>query len=409
MKRTLFLFLFILLSGCASFGRGIVEGFLSEDHTDNATECLIWSSGFNGLKPTHEKVTKVLLVHGIGLHSPGHSTPLMLALTQRMGFSTQNRNYKEIEMKNAQNEPVGVLRIYRFSNPETNQAIIFYEQTWASITFPSKEKLAYDVNQEYSAKRTKVNAVLKKYADETLPDPLIYLGPDGTRMLDSSIQSFCWMTSYTYEDLPQRSAATCQISSKDAIYSLKNDRFAFITSSLGSRIAIDALQTIALDINHLPPTKENKEALSLLRDKDIPIFMFANQLPLLQMGRTKPLNAGKIKEFCDPNGVSYNKRLFKQLDVIAFSDPNDLLSYALEPDAVDLYFDSALCPVITNVSLTITPRINLGFGEVANPLSAHQNYEFNPLVLNMIVDGLKTGYTSPDVEKECRWIHLKGK
>ena len=139
------------------------------------------------------------------------------------------------------------------------------------------------------------------------------------------------------------------------------------------------------------------------------IFMLANQLPLLQMGRTRPENQGQISAFCTPKGALYNERMFQKLSVIAFSDPNDLFSYALEPGAADTYFDSKLCPEISNVSLTTTPTMDFGFGDFANPLSAHKNYIKNETVIKLIVNGLKKGYDSAEPPAPCRWIELKGK
>ena len=406
MRRFILLMACFFLTSCASFGRGMVQGLL-ENKSHQPPECLIWSSGFSGLAPLDTHTVKILLVHGIGNHTPGHSTAFMLALTQPLGMTQQDRSYKEIQLRDAQNQPVGILRVYRFTNPETGKQMIFYEQPWSAITFPSKQLLSYDTNQEYSARRALLNKEAKKYLNATLPDPLIYLGPDGQKMLDSSVQSFCWMTTYTYEALPPRADDSCRIGAHAAMNSLRTDNFAFITSSLGSRIVIDALQVVANQIG--ASNGESQKALSLLRQKEIMIFMLANQLPLLQMGRTRPENQGQISAFCTPKGALYNERMFQKLSVIAFSDPNDLLSYALEPGAADTYFDSKLCPEISNVSLTTTPTMDFGFGDFANPLSAHKNYIKNETVIKLIVNGLKKGYDSAELPAPCRWIELKGK
>ena len=406
MRHFILLIACLFLTSCASFGRGMIQGFL-DNKSEQPLECLIWSAGFPGLAPLNEHTIKILLVHGVGNHTPGHSTAFMLALTQPLGMIRQDRDYKEIQLQNTQNQSVGTLRIYRFTNPDANKQMIFYELTWSAITFPQKRLLSYDTNQEFSAPRALFNKEAKKYLNDTLPDPLIYLGPDGQKMLDSAVQSFCWMTNYTYDELPETENTTCHIGARAAINSLKNDNFAFITSSLGSRIVIDALQVVAHQI--ALSNGEAKTALSLLQQKEIMIFMLANQLPLLQMGRTKPENQGQISAFCSPTGTLYHERLFKKLFVIAFSDPNDLLSYALEPNTADTYFDSKLCPEISNVSLTTTPTTNLGFGDFANPLAAHKNYVKNKTVINLIVNGLKKGYNSSVPSAFCRWIELKEK
>ena len=249
---------------------------------------------------------------------------------------------------------------------------------------------------------------MKYYLNTTLPDTAIYFGPKGYDMLSSSKQSFCWMTNYSYEELPDNVLQHCILSADKAMNSLSKENFVFITNSLGSRIAIDALQQMADKIRLLPKDKvEVQKALKLLREKEITIFMLANQLPLLQMGRTAPANIGQRHNYCSVDGDKYHQRLFKLLNIVAISDPNDLLSYGLEPNSADKYLDSALCPQISNVSITTTQSMDVGFGEIANPLLAHTNYHQNPYVLDLIVDGLRKGYTAPAINDKCHWIELE--
>ena len=71
----------------------------------------------------------------------------------------------------------------------------------------------------------------------------------------------------------------------------EKDEQIFITHSLGSRIAIDALQRAARLIND----KKVREAYPDLekihrvtQNKVVTMFMLSNQLPLLQLGRSRP-------------------------------------------------------------------------------------------------------------------------
>jgi hypothetical protein len=368
------------------------------------------SSGFDGLKRSKEKVIKVLLVHGIGNHVPGHSVSFILDLANRMGLDTMDRRYKEIRLQNQQGVFVGILRAYHFENKTSGHSVIFYEQTWSGITDELKNDLAYDTTREYAKNRSAVNGQMKYYLNSTLPDTAIYLGPKGDLMLSSSIQSFCWMTNYSYEDLLDKGNEFCSASAETAFESLSKENYVFITNSLGSRIAIDALQQMAEKIRSLPSdNNQYQKTLNLLREKEITIFMLANQIPLLQMGKVPPEHVGMRDAYCSVDGDRYNLRLFKGVNIVAISDPNDLLSYGLEPDSADKYFDSALCPKISNVSITTAPSMDLGFGEVANPLSAHTNYQRSPYVLDLIIDGLKDDYLAPAIDEKCNWIKLEDK
>lgn len=408
MKRHICIGLVLLvLAGCSSIGRGIAEAILDKKEETPNKECLIWSDGFTGLSADQRKTIKVMLTHGVGVKTPGHSTAFMLALTKLLDFPQMDRDYKEIKLHNNKGDSVGTLRMYRFFNDKTGKEIIFYEQTWSGITIPLKAKLYYDTTGEYSAPRADYNAVLKKYANDTLVDPMAYLGPKGGLMLDSSMQSFCYMVMYKYQDLPARSESACQIEAKDSLKSLREDDFAFVTHSLGSRLTIDTLQEIASRLKKAEKIDPQAlKALHLLQSKEIPVFMMANQLPLLQIGRPLPKNVGKYEQFCKKGGKNYARRLFSRLDIVAFSDPNDLLSYAIEPNSIDSYLDSQICPAITNVSIQTTDAIDvLGTGRLANPVAAHTAYNLDPRVLEMMAHGLNKNNPPPE---GCRWIQIKG-
>lgn len=55
----------------------------------------------------------------------------------------------------------------------------------------------------------------------------------------------------------------------------------------------------------------------------------SNQLPLLEMGAVAPEVVNQHNEYCEPGGEHYDERLVAKTSIIAFSDPNDLLSYAI--------------------------------------------------------------------------------
>ena len=62
--------------------------------------------------------------------------------------------------------------------------------------------------------------------------------------------------------------------------------------------------------------------------------------------------------------------------MVAFSDPNDVMSYPVPETWVQSYVDSRLCPKVTNVTINIARvRTLFGLGTFADPLAAHTGYD----------------------------------
>ncbi len=79
------------------------------------------------------------------------------------------------------------------------------------------------------------------------------------------------------------------------------------------------------------------------------------------------------------------------LSIVAFSDPNDVLSYAIPVGYENEYMDSRLCPEVVNVSVNVVDAINLfGIGEFVNPMAAHDAYENDERVIGLMVGGQGT-------------------
>ena len=73
---------------------------------------------------------------------------------------------------------------------------------------------------------------------------------------------------------------------------------------------------------------------------------------------------GVVPAYCRPDGADFANRLFKETELIAFSDPNDLLSYPIPDAFVQSHVDSRLCPKQVNVTINIAQVTSvLGLGE----------------------------------------------
>lgn len=107
-----------------------------------------------------------------------------------------------------------------------------------------------------------------------------------------------------------------------------------MTHSLGSRVVTDAFQEQAKSVRGFvgktAQTPEDRKRLEnlieVLRNKQLRVYMLANQLPLLQLGTPLPPIVGQIDAYCRPGGNKYDERYMAALSIIAFSDPNDVLS-----------------------------------------------------------------------------------
>ena len=99
--------------------------------------------------------------------------------------------------------------------------------------------------------------------------------------------------------------------------------------------------------------------------------------------------------------------MFQVTELIAFSDPNDLLSYPIPDAFVRDHVNSRLCPKQVNVTINIARvRSVLGLGEFANPLTAHVDYDDDERVIGLITRGIGQPETAEVVKERCTWLEV---
>ena len=219
------------------------------------------------------------------------------------------------------------------------------------------------------------------------------------------------MASGEWEDLPKSSKHACTGLNDTSAGHIAKDNYVIISHSLGSRIAIDGMQRIATLLaapqTYAPANQKitlSTKAILALQNHRIPIFMLSNQLPMLQLGRELPEVAGQEASYCTPEGANFDKRMVSETDIIAFSDPNDLLSYGIPPGFAEKYIDSRLCAKITNVNINIAKIMDaFGMTDLANPLQAHVGYDTDDRVIAVIAKGLGNPRTSPLIKQRCEF------
>lgn len=91
-------------------------------------------------------------------------------------------------------------------------------------------------------------------------------------------------------------------------------------------------------------------------------------------------------------------------DIVAFSDPNDILSYTKTEEFMNRYLDSRLCIKTTNININVAEVSSLFGISYANPMDAHGAYETDERVLALIANGVGNKDTSPIVNKSCRFL-----
>lgn len=410
-----------LLNGCSSIARGVTDSLLArtDDAPDDPGLCEIQGRAFPGLRQsllqTREqpgRVVKVLMVHGIGEHLPGYSGRFRDNLIHTLDLPLTEPTVKELNLAvpdwvpaQLHEGPRGLLRISRHRSRDGSREMLFYELTWSPIADAERQAIAFDKSWEQSYKRAAVNRTMKSFFNDVVPDPMIYLGISRDKILSTVGQSLCWMFASDWEGLPQQSDALCAADPITSAQQIAEDEYVFVSHSLGSRIVTDGLIQAADQIPQLNRSRE-RPVVEALREKEISLFMQANQLPLLQIGREPPTVAGQTQRYCQASGDRYDERLFAKLRVVAFSDPNDILSYPIPAAYVDRYMDSRLCPEITNVTVNVAPVNSIAGIEFANPGQAHADYENDPRLIGLITEGLGVGQGSALVQQQCRWIEV---
>jgi hypothetical protein len=179
-------------------------------------------------------------------------------------------------------------------------------------------------------------------------------------------------------------------------------QYIFVTWSLGSKIVFDCLADPK--ITSTRPSSPASEALvdeipvNKIAAKTRAVFMLANQLPLLTLGDVEPTETSRATPYKSLLSVAHRRQQATtepaggaapenpKLAIIAFSDPNDLLSYPLPP-----WLNSSDDLAFSNVYISVVKKayyIPL-LGWIYNPEPAHTGYALNDDVVDLILNGGK--------------------
>jgi hypothetical protein len=409
----------VFLAGCAGIAEGVTKAVLDKGEEEDTRACHIEGPSAGGLKSmlraqargrkagANNRVMKVLMVHGIGRHIPGYSGRLTEHLMRALSLNIRDEDFKEIVLRDPaiSDSMIGTLRISRYMNSDQTQQVLFYELTWSDVIADEKRIIEFDDSTEYAFRRTAVNSYIKRFFNSHVPDSLIFLGEPKLKILSSVRQSLCWMTQGDWEDYPEIADRTCALGKAARLKQMKEDDYIFVTHSLGSRITVDTLQYYGEFLSR-GQTKMSRNAAKVLQSKHIKLYMLANQLPLLEMGQKRAKVRNQERAYCRLGGTRRAQRILAQLQIVAFSDPNDILSYPIPPKFADRYMDSRLCPAITNVTLNVAKPTSLfGIADFAHPGEAHGGYDKDERVIQLMANGIGTADTAEVVKTRCTWLN----
>lgn len=423
MRRVVALTVAALVGGCASFGRGVTEALLerSREPAADTRLCDVEGRPFTGIEPYLRRQdslppfaetvgirpeVKVIYVHGIGTHRPGHSVGLQSNLAKSLALDMRAPRAKRIvpTAPHLPGQTLGEINVTRLTDTDRQRDLLFYEVTWSPITQPDKDLIAFDKEQYYELRRAQLNRLIRAFVNDIAADPLAYNADRREPILTAVGQSLCWALSKSWSELPELTeGVVCQPETPGFGSRAAIDDLVLVTHSLGSRVTIDALARLA-GLDELRADPRASALTATLRQKDVQVFMLSNQLPLLKAGQRPRGVVGRIGEFCGSGAERSGERFFNETQLIAFSDPNDLMSYPVPDRFAENHVDSRLWPAVTNVTINIAAVSSvLGLGDAANPLAAHTGYGVDERVAALLAGGAGHPGVAPIVAERCAW------
>ena len=331
----------------------------------------------------------VLWTHGMCTHQLNWATQRATQIAAALdGTATQT---------GAVEETAGLTRVlYRIATPGGDFDATFV--VWSPMTRPFKRELDFDAPgsdraTSFPYQRAMLNGALKtKLINDCLSDAVVYGGQHGDPIRAAMKLAVCRELGGT-----PVAGRPCDFTDAEA------DRpIAVITESLGSKILFDAARAIYEETRRV--TGERMAMAHRFASVQM-IYLMANQIPLLDIASPLPPELSEVVAEDDaPRGSSLGHMIgmvhraqnampperladTPMPTVVAFTDPNDLLSYRLIPSVLDVA-RARLINVIGSNETT-------WFGVLERPDTAHCGYTWNATVIGLIARGHQVGEKLP--------------
>lgn len=310
---------------------------------------------FDGLNEIFENNNTMIVfhIHGMGRHKSNEQGIIDFYdnvakemefnefLTQTYSLEKNKINYGNMTIKKYTSKTL--------SSTEVAREFILISLSWSDI-MDGREDILHNASNIYKNRIASGNMMIKNLVNDGLGDAVLYLNPSYRSAVHTSIQIGI--------------EKACELDSQ-----LCNKPNVVVSSSLGSKMLFDVL-----DENLKMKNINYENFFSNIQQ----VFMTSNQIPLLDlysatydMNASTPFVKNKSATLTDMDKKINNFTLYKKknkdkkLPIIAFSDPNDALSY-------NIYYESNNKIEFTNVTLTYARW--WWFNLVANPLKAHQGF-----------------------------------
>jgi hypothetical protein len=439
MLRLCFLFFATLvLSGCTTTGFNVLDiNTLESDRND--------SGSFRGLERIAERApddaskirVNIIYLHGIGYVENPDDAPLAnafitgvadaynkqveeKAVASQCGRDDDNENLK---LSNSIMITDTKTRDYRTTLPGSNLQLtdlacmdrqvlqvggnieyVIYRVFWDDIFWESlqaphvgQDALGATKGGKLALQRRKYNGQLKdKLVNYGFSDAVLYLGPAGEQIRDAVRGAMCSAaldaSGYGFEDQGVRvnHIDICQIA---ALEDLETDPFAFVTESLGSKIAFDIMRDAMTD---------GRGNIYDTMIKGTQFFMLANQIPLLSLSDITETERVVPEPYSDDERPT----------IIAMSEINDFLTYELVPfyrnllsrsqrsldGQIDMSQDSERAKLIDLLGFNVIDmRVEFAgpvfpfIGGFVDPLFAHNGHVRQPELIAYMLCGAQNG------------------
>ena len=284
---------------------------------------------------------------------------------------------------------------------------------WDNIQYPH---VGHDDNRgsskEFASLRRKYNRQLKDdLVNYGFSDAVMYLGPAGEDIRNAIRGAMCSaaLDASGYNFARQGNTVSHTAICNTASYTqVKTNQFAFVTESLGSKIAFDVMQEALSD---------GKESILDDMITGSETFMLANQLALLSLTNLTQGNKRPIAKLSDADRPT----------LIAMSELNDFLSYELVPFYEQLWKRSIrpeqnnLEPMSNKVRKKIVESIGFDMIDMrlefagklfpiisgfVDPKQAHSSHASQPELILYMLCGARNGALN---DKECLATELQKK
>ena len=447
----------LLLSGCASTKFEVLDiNTLSSDEDD--------SGSFKGLERLAKQENdgsgkirvNIMYLHGIGYIENPEDTPLAnsfiagvanaynntveeKSVASRCGRDDEN---EDIQLSNSIRITDTKVRTYKTTLPGStikltdlacmdrqvldvsgNIEYVIYRVFWDDIFWDKLQ--APHVGQDsrgvrekpgfLSSLRRKYNGQLKdKLVNYGFSDAVVYLGPAGEQIRDAVRGAMCSAAldaaGYGFQAQGPRVSYIdiCQIA---AFEDIKSEPFAFVTESLGSKVAFDIMHDAMTD---------GRGNVYDDMIKGTQFFMLANQVPLLSLSDISETERMVPEPYSDEDRPT----------IIALSEINDFLSYELVPfyrnllentareddSTIDLSQEAERAKLIDLLGFNVVDvRVQFAnpvfplYSGFVDPLFAHNGHVKQPEIIAYMLCGAKDGQLHVDGCRGLSSPELKGK